>query len=275
MHALLSQFHYPLTFSSAFGIMVALASMQLSKGTGSGDPPLFRLSGIPNLFGICVYSFMCHHSLPSLITPISNKNGVHKLMALNYFAILLFYLLVALTGVFSFKTLQDLYTLNFAPDHCNMDVHDLPTNSIAIQYFLTLFPVFTITTNFPIIGITLRNNLSQCASVVRKSFEGNRMGNLIFPFMVIIPPALISLATEDLQILVGFTGSFAGIGVQYVIPTMLVVCAQRMCRSTLGTGITNPHSSPFRHGAWIIFTVLWTITCIVFIITNYIINGIS
>jgi len=260
---------------AAFGIMVTLASIHLSKGTGSGDPVPFRLSGIPNLFGICIYSFMCHHSLPSLITPISNKNGVHKMMALNYFAILLFYLLVALTGVFSFKTLQDLYTLNFAPDHCNLNERDLPTNSVPIQYFLSLFPVFTLTTNFPIIGITLRNNLSQCASVVRKSFEGSRMGNIIFPFVAIIPPALISLATEDLQTLVGLTGSFAGIGVQYVIPTMLVVCAQRMCRSTLGTGIKNRHGSPFRHRAWIMFTILWTITCIVFIITNYIINGIS
>ena len=29
----------------------------------------------------------------------------------------------------------------------------------AIHYFLSLFPVFTLSTNFPIIAITLRNNL--------------------------------------------------------------------------------------------------------------------
>ena len=28
-----------------------------------------------------------------------------------------------------------------------------------IHYFLSLFPVFTLSTNFPIIAITLRNNL--------------------------------------------------------------------------------------------------------------------
>ena len=29
-------------------------------------PPMARIGGLPNLFGVCVYSFMCHHSLPSL-----------------------------------------------------------------------------------------------------------------------------------------------------------------------------------------------------------------
>ncbi len=31
-------------------------------------PPVMRIDGLPNLFGVCVYSFMCHHSLPSLGT---------------------------------------------------------------------------------------------------------------------------------------------------------------------------------------------------------------
>jgi len=41
------------------------------KKQGQGHTLVADISGVPNLFGVCVYSFMCHHSLPSLITPIS------------------------------------------------------------------------------------------------------------------------------------------------------------------------------------------------------------
>ena len=57
--------------------MVVLALRRLvAAGRPLGHPPAFRPAGLPTLFGVCVYSFMCHHSLPSLITPISNKSRI-------------------------------------------------------------------------------------------------------------------------------------------------------------------------------------------------------
>ena len=37
------------------------------------DLETFNLKGTTTLFGVSVYSFMCQHSLPSLITPIRNQ----------------------------------------------------------------------------------------------------------------------------------------------------------------------------------------------------------
>ncbi len=65
----------------------------------------------------------------------------------------MFYVLLAFTGIFAFTELNDLYTLNFAP------VKGEAWYLAVIHYFLSLFPVFTLSTNFPIITITLRNNL--------------------------------------------------------------------------------------------------------------------
>jgi hypothetical protein len=56
---------------------------------------------------------------------------------------------------------EDLYTLNFQP---NEQGHQVVTNVKFFEYFLALFPVFTLSTNFPIIGITLRNNLQVTGS---------------------------------------------------------------------------------------------------------------
>ena len=49
----------------AFAAMVTLACIRLSNGI-IFHPRSVVVDGIPNMFGVCVYSFMCHHSLPSL-----------------------------------------------------------------------------------------------------------------------------------------------------------------------------------------------------------------
>ena len=49
----------------AFTAMVTLACIRLSNGN-IYHPKSVAVDGIPNMFGVCVYSFMCHHSLPSL-----------------------------------------------------------------------------------------------------------------------------------------------------------------------------------------------------------------
>ena len=104
------------------------------------------------MFGVCVYSFMCHHSLPALIAPISNKSSLNKCIGSDYFLIASFYLLLAITGIFAFKQVDDLYTLDFSP-HC---IKGENIFIIMIKYFLAFFPVFTLSTSFPKIAITLR-----------------------------------------------------------------------------------------------------------------------
>ena len=164
---------------------------------------------------------MCHHSLPSLITPIENKTKVSSILAADYILIATFYLLLSFTGIFAFPSVPDLYTLAFKPDGQG-------SNNIAIEiadYFLALFPgksslasyvcrkrsslsVFTLSTNFPIIAITLRNNLEaimteSSAAISNWSPIYKRM---IFPTMAVLPPVLVALLTEDLGILVSITG---------------------------------------------------------------------
>ena len=77
----------------------------------TASPPASRISGLPNLFGVCVV--MCHHSLPGLVTPISNKKKLYSLTLGDYALILAFYFILAFTGIFAFRDINDLYTLNF------------------------------------------------------------------------------------------------------------------------------------------------------------------
>ncbi len=258
-------------FFSAFSMMIVLTTIRLGEGKGEGHPEIANLSGIPVLFGVCVYSFMCHHSLPSLATPIRDKSRILGLFAADYTLILVFYSVLSFTAIYAFRELKDLYTLNFLPSGCG---EGKPITHIAfIQYFLALFPVFTLSTNFPIIAITLRNNLkSLCLTEGRNySFFTDK---IFFPLATLIPPIIIAFITNHIEFLVGVTGSYAGAGIQYFIPAALVFCSRKTVSEVLDFPAVNKHSSPFRHVAWVIFIVLWAVAAIVLVSVNYGINGI-
>ncbi|XP_053607117.1 transmembrane protein 104 homolog [Plodia interpunctella] len=244
----------------AFAIMISIAIHLLISDGPQGHPPAFDVTGLPTLFGACVYSFMCHHSLPGLISPIRGKRKLGCHLALDYGLISIFYLLLAYTGAFAFAHLNDLYTLNFVPTDSDNFLIKI------VEYFLTLFPVFTLSTSFPIIAITLRNNLqSLFLDTTRMESYNFVLRKLFFPVVTVVPPLLLTYFLEDISKLIEFTGSYAGTGIQYLIPTFLVVSARRYCSNLLGLGVTNEYKSPFSNIAWAIFVVIWSAMCLILV----------
>ena len=186
---------------AAFLLMIILAIIRLSKGEGKGNPPVANLNGMTNFFGVCVYAFMCHHSLPQLATPVRNKSAIYRLFGLDYLFILLFYVLICFTAVFTFADIQDLYTLNFGPEAAASTDNPI-TTCVEVQYFLALFPVFTLSTSFPIIGITLRNNLKTlfmliCNADASFPWLVDRVG---FPLLTVTVPFAVAFATTSVQV---------------------------------------------------------------------------
>ncbi|XP_005191156.2 transmembrane protein 104 homolog isoform X1 [Musca domestica] len=253
----------------AFLLMISLALKLLITDGAKGHPVSMNIYGIPALFGACVYSFMCHHSLPSLLAPIRDKMAVGRILCADYLVICLFYLLLAMTGIFAFDRLEDLYTLNFIPDQT--DDHSFAAELlVGIDYFLALFPVFTLSASFPIIAITLRNNLlTLCLDTSRIESYNYFVRRILFPMLTVIPPFAITYFTESLTSLVAFTGSYAGAAIQYIIPIALVYYARNTCRELLGSGVVNDFHSPFRSPYWLVFVLLWSLGCISLVTLNF------
>ncbi|KAK0168213.1 hypothetical protein PV327_002038 [Microctonus hyperodae] len=253
----------------AFAIMIIYALRILIISGAQASPSAANWLGIPGLFGACVYSFMCHHSLPALIVPIADKSMLNRFLLFDYTLIASFYLLLALSGSFAFKHLDDLYTLDFGPRGAG----DCSTNTnifmIIIEYFLALFPVFTLSTSFPIIAITLRNNLQSLFFYNLRDYNFC-LRKLVFPFMAVIPPYIIAMSVDDLSTLVKITGSYAGVGIQYLVPTCLVYYARNKTTSTIGLGVKNKFASPFIGTYWLIFVIVWAITCMILVSINFI-----
>ncbi|XP_018325253.1 transmembrane protein 104 homolog [Agrilus planipennis] len=250
---------------TAFFLMIVYSIFELTLYGRRGFPLQASLIGTPALLGATVYSFMCHHSLPGLVGPLAKKELVNKHIALDTVIIAIFYLLLSLTGIFAFSVVQDLYTLNFIPN---------PNDSFAYKvmgYFIGLFPVFTLSSSFPILAITLQSNLKALFLDVERIETYNFvLRRLLFPTVAILPPIVLAFVTHDLKMLVGFTGAYAGAGIQYVIPATLVYCARQRCKADLGSAIANKFSSPFKGNKWIYFVIAWCFLCVLCVTINII-----
>ncbi|KAJ7369344.1 hypothetical protein OS493_039702 [Desmophyllum pertusum] len=245
----------------AFIMMIVLALVKIGKGNRQHDTPTAKFSGLPNLFGVCVYSYMCQHSIPSLITPMKNKSRVTLLFVADFAIVMVFYALLSFTAIFAFRAedLNDLYTLNF-----------WDSSGKFVGYFLALFPVFTLSTNFPIISITLRDNLKNLFHREGRPYPW-AVDKIVFPLATITLPIIVAFITQNLEILVGVNGSYAGTGVQYIIPACLAYCGKKHVMELTGC-YDNKHRSPFGRRLWIMFVIGWAFVCIAFVTANHIIT---
>ena len=76
---------------------------------------------------------------------------------------------------------------------------------------------------------------------------------------------VIAFATDNVEILVGITGSYLGTGIQYFIPAALVLCSRKHIRSLdFDNDHKNKHASPFSHTGWAVAILIWAVICIGF-----------
>ncbi len=119
-------------------------------------------------------------SIPGLLAPVEKKNKVTTLFTVDFVSIFVAYILLAYSAVFAYDQypIPSTYTTFFrgkstsflrsfiAAHVCTVPcAHGPPQNLLrgaaneVVAIILALYPVFTLTTNFPLICITLRNNI--------------------------------------------------------------------------------------------------------------------
>ncbi|CAI5717497.1 unnamed protein product [Peronospora destructor] len=255
---------------ASFGLMIVLASIGIAQGHGRSVTDVVSYEkprNVATFFGVCIYSFMCHHSVPGLVAPITDKRKVRAVLAAAFVAVLSVYFVLCVSAIFRFQPedVEDVYTLNFK---------DYPIQ--AFGYFLSLFPVFTLSSTFPLICITLRENIQCLASRMSDLTSASTttppsglcgfLQTNMYALVALLPPLVVAIFTEDVSMLVSFTGAYAGLGIQWIVPTFLVFCLRRrlvvewnqmhpmpmICPDSVAScGNTNRFASPFKHNAWL------------------------
>ena len=246
----------------AFITMIVLGIVLIAQGADNNARAFGQIEKIPSLFGVSIYAYMCHHSLPSLVTPIKNKNGLFFMFMGDYVMAFGFYTLLCLTAVFAFAQLQSLYTTNFV---------DLNGAMHYIGICLSLLPVFTLASSFPLITITLRRNL---IDIFRRFGFFNKYPNMtertqviLFTLIALIPALAFAYGKIELRILVDATGAYPGICIMLVIPAFLVRLGRRKVYAR-HVGPRSHHTSFFRHAFWFWFIMVCSVCCAVLMTYN-------
>ena len=99
--------------------------------------------------------------------------------------------------------------------------------------------------------------------------------NCVFPLLALLPPVGVAFATSSIEFLVGVTGSYAGAGIQYIVPAFLVYFSRKTVKSAVGVAAVNHHESWFKHTFWVVFVNCWAIGCVVIVTWNHIANAVA
>ncbi|KIH59754.1 hypothetical protein ANCDUO_10004 [Ancylostoma duodenale] len=176
---------------SAFTLMILLASTQMMANGAATIPPAANIHGFGSLFGVAVYAFMCHHSIPSLVTPMRASEQE--------------------------SLLED------------EEEHDTRT---------------------------------------RRANRPLEVSDVVIPVLVVGLPTIISLLTDDVLMLATVTGSYPGVGVQFLIPCLLVMRARTYAKGVLNFPVPKKFASPFQSKYWPYAIFLWAAVAIAMATVN-------
>uniref|UniRef100_A0A1I7ZB42 Aa_trans domain-containing protein n=1 Tax=Steinernema glaseri TaxID=37863 RepID=A0A1I7ZB42_9BILA len=93
-------------------------------------------------------------------------------------------------------------------------------------------------------------------------------GRIVLPIVTLLLPTLLSMYTDNVLLLATVTGSYPGVGVQFIIPSILVIGARAYVKKEMRTNVPSSKSSPFKAWFWPFAMLGWS----VFTIFNVTVN---
>ena len=248
--------------------MIVLSSIWLGHGKGTGRPNAFPtdFSQVSNFVGVVALAFMCHTGAAQAVTPIRDKTRLYILFGGTYVLVYIFFMTFTFIAMFALSDLQMMYSLNFVPPRCTYPIPHI-TDIKFFQYFIALYPVFTIGSNAPVSAIIFRNNMKICV-------RGDKpmhwiIERLVFPTIVLTAPFIVAMCTNNIQVVVGLTGGFLGVVMQYVLPACFVLCGRDVVAKEVGD-IRNPLRNPWGSPVFCYVTLAWSCLCEIFTACSYI-----
>ncbi|XP_069502671.1 transmembrane protein 104-like [Ambystoma mexicanum] len=246
-------------------IMLIAGIVILARGHGKGHPIQYDFDGLPNLLGACSVAAASHANLPNIIPLIQNKTYLGQGILALFIFITLLYIVISLLVIFTFENsaIQSIVVLNFA------DCSVIPI--MVFIYLLGLYTTFKVSAVFPLNAVTLTENLFVIFSHVPYA-RNSVVHKVVFPLLTLIPPIAVAFATNNIEMIVGITGSYTMMVIQYIITPVLVHFSRKDVDEKFGKDIQIKHASPFQHKFWIIITLIYAVLALTAVTILYIMN---
>jgi hypothetical protein len=173
-------------------------NFHISSGSSYSPTPTVDWSGFAIVFTSGAVALNFHYNLPDIARPVKNKLALTKIVTSAQLTAFGFYVLLGLLCSLYFgNATEPLATLNwrtYTARHGGWggSTSDRPFYAVMIQLFVMLFPVFDMLSVFPLVGITLGNNLYNTAPLSLKNKFTEKRGKIICCLVGTIPPVIMA-----------------------------------------------------------------------------------
>lgn len=195
--------------------MLSCAIWKISLQEAVPAMPMMRPMGLPCLFGNAVLSFMVHHSIPGLISPLEHQADAPQVVWKAYSISYVLYLILGYTALRAFgDVIETLYSMNFI---------SVPiVGPLLCAYPLLMFAIY------PIVAITLRNNMINALGLSPPDPE--RLcapSTVFFTTIVVVLPCVVAALTNNVQAVVSISAGYFGISLMLFFMPLLMLYSRR------------------------------------------------
>jgi len=239
------------------------------------DKTAFDMGGFGIMFTTAVFSQLIQHSAPGLSQPVKDKRKLYWIFAGGLSSTCILYLLLGLMASLYFgsdtKQLVSLNWTSYTGDGFD-GAHNQKIFPKIISYGVILFPVVTVISAYPLLAITLGNNLYYGLPERWTDNYKSKKVKILCRLIASIPPVFGAAVLKKLAPIIEITG-IAGCFVGFVFPGMLQWKSRSDCIRKWGeAGKYTPYTWHGSHPvyAWII--VVFGILALLYTVISEIIS---
>jgi hypothetical protein len=263
------------------------------------DPSFLEWSGFAGIFTTASVALNFHFVIPDLVRPVTNKKHILHMTTSALFVATVFYALMGiLVSLYFGHNTRSLATLNWQTYTAieggwGGDVYQRPWHAVVIQLLVMLFPIFDMLSVFPLVAVSLGENIVSiipdhnffcgcCPTwfLALPDTTQRKITSITFRLLASIPPILLAAAAGSLNEIFKFTGLFSFF-LCFVFPTLLHWKSKRDCikgsepLKIEGWGSKawkTPYSGHFSSDIYIWITLLFGLIALVFSIFDFIVE---
>jgi len=233
--------------------------------------------GFATIFTTASVALNFHFSAPEIICPMKSKTHVFAVTSSALGVAFGFYFAVGvMTSMYFGPHTLPLATLNWQ-NYTGMEggwggnLEARPWYALFVQLWVMLFPVFDMLSVFPLVAITLAENIHSFIPQAWTERTSNRFVTFVCRLSSSIPPILFAAGLNKLDLIFNFTGLFAFF-LLIIFPALLQFASITYCQTSWDVGCITTwqtsYSGHFSHKGYALASIGFGVAALVFSFIN-------
>eukprot|EP00164_Ancoracysta_twista_P005366 GFYU01007339.1.p1 GENE.GFYU01007339.1~~GFYU01007339.1.p1 ORF type:complete len:509 (-),score=132.53 GFYU01007339.1:252-1778(-) len=225
------------------------------------------LSGFGNIFTAAIFAQVAHHGTPALVQLVKEKTKARSVFMSAFLTTAILYCFLGTVSALYFgDDVPAVITLNwkYYSGGVARAFESSPAWASLISYIVLLFPVMSVSSAFPLFGITLGQSLYPQLSQSTIDRFGARHTLIFCRMLACVVPLILGIVYRNAASITSVTG-LAGFVVTQFIPGLLQLMSRRRCREIWGEDhVKTPYSWVFSAEVYVYGLMAFSGVCFVY-----------